>query len=281
MNINDQDYENISPTAFITSYPRIYTDIPYEKEIFKYLESHLPDNITLNKDLAPEIEARYKLINNLLNKSNIKQVVELASGYSSRGIIYSKNNYNYIEVDLSQVIKTKKELINNLFGSLSSNHYLINGNVLRKEVFVDIDRHLNKDEPVCIINEGLLRYLSFNEKKLVAKNIYNLLSTHGGIWITSDVTPKKFIASQEKAIKDFNNKLTNMTSRNKINNRFNDINYVKAFFGDLGFNLVEVHKFNEVKNELYSVNNLNIINNNIDKTLEYAIVVIMAIKKEN
>lgn len=281
MNINDKDYENISPTAIVTSYPRTFTDIPYEKEIFTYLESNSNAEVTLNKELAPEIEARYKLINKLLDKSNIKQVVELASGYSSRGLIYSKKDYNYIELDLSNVIDTKLNLINNVFIKLNDNHHLISGNVLKEEVFNNIDNYLNKNESVCIINEGLLRYLNFEEKKIVAKNIYNLLSSHGGIWITSDVTPKNFIVSQDKAISNFNNNLTNITARNNIDNRFNDINHVKTFFGELGFDLVEVHKFSEVRNDLYSVNNLNIINNNINETLEEAIVVIMTIKKEN
>ncbi len=281
MNINDKEYESISPTAIVTSYPRSLTDIPYEYEIFKYLELHCKDNVTLNKNLAPEIEARYKLINKLIDKSNIKQVVELACGYSSRGLIYSKKDYNYIEVDLSKVISNKVNLVNNLFGTLNPNHHLLSCNVLKKENFLTINKYLNEDEPVCIINEGLLRYLNFDEKKLVAKNIYNLLSTHGGIWITSDVTPKKFITSQDKAISNFNNNLTDITSRNNIDNRFNDINHVKSFFSELGFNLVEVHKFSEMRNELYSVNNLNIINENIDKSLDEAIVVIMTIKKEN
>ena len=30
-NIYDKDYKTISPTAIVTSYPRIFTDIPYEK----------------------------------------------------------------------------------------------------------------------------------------------------------------------------------------------------------------------------------------------------------
>ena len=30
MNINDKEYEEISATAIVTSYPRIFTDIPYE-----------------------------------------------------------------------------------------------------------------------------------------------------------------------------------------------------------------------------------------------------------
>ena len=60
--ITDKDYEEISSTAIVTSYPRIFTDIPYEKEIYNWLEKHCSEKVTLNKMLAPEIEARYKLI---------------------------------------------------------------------------------------------------------------------------------------------------------------------------------------------------------------------------
>lgn len=89
MDINDKDYEEISATAIVTSYPRTFTDIPYEKEIYKWLQKHCKEEVTLNDTLAPEIEARYKLINKLLDSSHIKQVLELASGYSSRGLIYA------------------------------------------------------------------------------------------------------------------------------------------------------------------------------------------------
>ena len=100
MHINDKDYEEISSTAIVTSYPRIFTDIPYEKEIYEWLSNYCNEEVTLNKMLAPEIEARYKLTNKLLDNSGIKQVLELAAGYSSRGLIYSQKRYNYVEMDL-------------------------------------------------------------------------------------------------------------------------------------------------------------------------------------
>ncbi len=121
--------------------------------------------------------------------------------------------------------------------------------------------------------------MTFDEKKIVAQNIYDLLSKYGGIWITCDVTPKKFIDSQDKALPDFNKKLTTITSRNNINDRFEDVNHIKDFFGKIGFELVEFYKFNEMKDELYSVNKLNIFDDKIEKTLEDAIVVVMKVKQ--
>ena len=44
-----------------------------------------------------------------------------------------------------------------------------------------------------------------------------MLTKYGGIWITSDVTPKKFINSQNEALKDFNKNISSITSRNNIN----------------------------------------------------------------
>lgn len=276
--ILDKDYEKISPTAIVTSYPRIFTDIPYEKEIYNWLGSHCNEEVTLNKMLAPEIEARYKLTNKLLDKYNIKQVLELAAGYSSRGLIYSKKGYNYIELDLDNVSKNKKEILNSIEENIPENLKLVSGNALRKEDYENLKNYFKQNEPIAVINEGLLRYLTFDEKKIVAQNIYDLLSKYGGIWITCDVTPKKFMDSQDKALPDFNKKLATITSRNNLNDRFEDINHIKDFFGNIGFELVEIHKFNDVKDELYSMNKLNIIDEKIEKYLEDAIVVVMKIK---
>ena len=75
-----ESFESISPTAILTSYPRIFTDIPYEKEIYDWLSKNCKDEVKLNKSLAPEIEARYKLTDKLMKQLNISQVLELAAG---------------------------------------------------------------------------------------------------------------------------------------------------------------------------------------------------------
>lgn len=276
-NINDKDYENISPTAIVTSYPRIFTDIPYEKEIYNWLNENCKEEVTLNKMLAPELEARYKLTNKILNKLNISQVLELAAGYSSRGLIYSKNGYNYIEMDLENVSKNKANILKSINSSIPDNLHIISGNALKKEDFDKCKEYLKVNKSVAIINEGLLRYLTFEEKKIVAENVHSLLSEFGGVWITCDVTPKKFIQNQNKNLPDLNKKLTNLTSRNNLNDRFEDINHIKEFFGTIGFNNIEIHKFSEVKEELYSVNELGIIDEHAEKLLDDAIVAVMKI----
>ena len=36
----DADFESVTATAILTSYPRTFTDIPYEKEIFSKLQEN-------------------------------------------------------------------------------------------------------------------------------------------------------------------------------------------------------------------------------------------------
>ena len=75
-------YGKIGKTAIMVSYGRTFTDIPYTKEIFKALEQEAgiaPE--LLIPEIAPQIEARYKLISKLLKQSGINQIFELASGF--------------------------------------------------------------------------------------------------------------------------------------------------------------------------------------------------------
>ena len=280
MHINDKDYEEIGLTAIVTSYPRIFTDIPYEKEIYEWLSNHCNEEVTLNKMLAPEIEARYKLTNKLLDNSGIKQVLELAAGYSSRGLIYSQKRYNYVEMDLENVSQNKISIIQAIEKNIPESLNIVSGNALRCDDYAKCDEYFEKDKPVAVINEGLLRYLTFDEKRIVAENIYSFLKEHDGVWITCDVTPKKFVQTQEKALPKFNTNLNKITSRNNLNDRFENIEHIKDFFGKIGFEVIEIHKFSEMTKDLYSVKHYGIINTDIEQSFEAAIVAVMKVKDE-
>lgn len=230
--------------------------------------------------LAAEIEARYKLTNKLLDNSGIKQVLELAAGYSSRGLIYSNKGYNYVEMDLEKIIQNKTNIVNEIEKNIPNSLNIISGNALRSSDYLKCDEYFESNKPIAVINEGLLRYLTFDEKRIVAENVYSFLKKHGGIWITYDVTPKKFIQSQDKALPNFNKNLNNVTSRNNITDRFENIEHIKEFFGNIGFEVSEIHRFSEVKEELYSINYHNLVNSNIEQSLDDAIVAVMKIKEE-
>lgn len=274
------DFESISPTANFTAYPRIFTDIPYEKEIYEWLSQNCNDKVKLNKLLAPEIEARYKLANRLLDRLGIKQVLELAAGYSSRGLIYSKKGYKYVEMDLENVSKNKIQLIKAI-DNINDNLHIISGNALNEKDYVECKKYFDEDREIAIINEGLLRYLTFEEKKIVATNVYNMLKKYNGVWITCDVTPKKLIQKQDECIPNYNTDVSTITSRNDLKERFEDIEHIKSFLGEIGFKHIEIHKFIEMKDELKSFDILGIDKNQYDELLETCIVAVMKIELNN
>ena len=271
-----ESYESVSPTAILTSYPRIFTDIPYEKEIYDWLSKNCSEEVQLNKLLAPEIEARYKLANKLIDKLNTTQVLELAAGYSSRGLIYSQKGYKYVEMDLEGVSNNKKRIINEVFEKNDDLH-IVSGNALNMDDYIKCEQYYDSSKELAIINEGLLRYLTFDEKRIVGQNIYNMLKKYGGVWITCDVTPKKFIQKQDEQNPTLNNNLNTVTSRNNLNDRFEDENHIREFFGEIGFKNIEIHKFIEVKDDLKSFNVLGIDRNSCDELLESALVAILKV----
>lgn len=274
----NEDYESIIPTAIVTSYPRIFTDIPYEKEIYSKINEENVKKVFLDKMLAPEIEARYKLTNKLLNSMDIKQILELAAGYSSRGLNYSQKGYTYVEMDLPLMIKEKIKILEEVVEIPSSLHF-VSGNALQKSDYKKVISLFDRTQELIVINEGLLRYLTFEEKEIVAKNIYHTLSNFGGYWITCDVTPKKFIEHQNVNLPTFNKNLNEITSRNSLNDRFEDITHVKEFFETIGFKDIKIHKFSEVKDELSSPGILGLKKSEF--LLKEAIVAVMRVDKKN
>ena len=277
----NKDFESVIQTAILTAYPRTLSDIPYAKEVFDELNKHtVPKNLIINM-LAPEIEARYKLVSRLLKESGVNQVLEIAAGYSTRGFDLTKNdgNISYVELDLPEVCDRKVGAINS-FATMPENLHVVSGNALRQEDINKCEQFFQKESPVAVTNEGLLRYLDFDEKKQVATNIYKLLSRHGGVWITCDVTPKKFIANQDANLPQFNEDLTKMSDRNNSNWRFEDLDHVKKFFGELGFSIESAHPFSEVKEELTSPEKLNLDDAQVDNLLKDALVVVMRISDQ-
>lgn len=76
---------------------------------------------------------------------------------------------------------------------------------------------------------------------------------------------------------EFNSDLNSVTSRNNLNDRFEDVEHIKRFMQEVGFNDIEVHKFIEVKDEISSFENLEVDRNSADGVLESGIVAVIRI----
>src|SRR6188508_3778540 len=101
------DASLISVTAKLAAYYRQFSDIPFATEVAKrigaddafeqILREHGLDRDKLTF-YAPMFEARYKSISQLIRKSGCSQILELASGYSLRGLDLTQSSaVRYVE----------------------------------------------------------------------------------------------------------------------------------------------------------------------------------------
>ena len=111
------DHAKISLTAKLTAYLRGFSDIPYAAEASELVHAREAfDQLLRGDDLtredltwyAPVLEARAKSLDEMIRRSGVRQVLELASGLSLRGLAMTAiPNLVYVETDLPDMIAQK------------------------------------------------------------------------------------------------------------------------------------------------------------------------------
>lgn len=200
MSICIKGYEKISPTARLVAYLRTFTDIPHSTEIatlcnareaFELIAGDALDDFL---QLAPMNEMRYKATDAVLDKYACrKNIIELASGISPRGLIRSRNALcSYLETDLPEIIAEKKAIVTSdiLKGDAVNQLKFLAVNAVDGDQFFAMEHHVC-DGPVAILSEGLVMYLTIAERERLAQNVYQFLRRRGGIWIIPDFSFKE------------------------------------------------------------------------------------------
>jgi O-methyltransferase involved in polyketide biosynthesis len=239
-NPTPRNFNTISPSAKSLMFMKGYTSIPFARqtaELLKKPEKFIPD--VENKDFTfwartLHFENRYWSIDNLLSDPDIKNILELSSGFSYRGLEISKQKgFYYIDTDLPDIIEIKKDFIPALqskpmLGKLE----VLPLNALDETEFQKIVDHFPEGELV-IVNEGLLMYLNLGEKKKLCRIIHNILSKRGGYWITADIYIKK---QMEKLNLKMDKDTAAFLEQHKIEeNKFSSFEEAEDFFNQQGF----------------------------------------------
>jgi O-methyltransferase involved in polyketide biosynthesis len=189
-------------------------------------------------------------------------MLELACGLLPRAYLFAKNKTTYVETDLENLVKQKKRMYKSVFPKLPKTLFLEKANALDKKELFRAARHFSKKKPIVVTHEGLLRYLNFGEKTLVAKNIHALLEEYGGVWITCDITLARMLPKQTlKKIKD-------RIGMDLSKNAFRNEKHAKKFFEGLGFN-VKIHKLKEIQGELSTPKLLGVEKQKVAKMLDF------------
>ena len=190
---------------------------------------------------APMFEARYKSVSELIRKSSASQILELACGYSMRGLDLTRSRtLRYVETDLPGVIATKQELLDEIRRrhqiAPSPRHHVTVADALDIEQLRGAARALDPRQPLLVLCEGLMGYLTRAETQRVATNIRALLGDHGGgSWIVPDFTFVSELRNLPPERLRLRAAVTGLTQRQLDASAFEDHDDLVSFFGGLGF----------------------------------------------
>ena len=247
-------FDKISPTSLMVAYARQFTDIPYSKELSELInaqafveqletavEQFHGQKLDTPVETAALFEARYKAINKLIAKFSTKQVIELASGLLSRGMTFSENSNNiFIESDLPLMIAQKEQLVKQLIGNRSNLYFEKIDATSQPSQFPLNANYLDSQKPITVICEGLLMYLTLEEKQQVFRNVQELLQLYGGVWITPDLVTKEDLNKRWKISptwEQFELTVNKMTQTSLEDGYFDNSELVKQFVTEQGFEL--------------------------------------------
>jgi O-methyltransferase involved in polyketide biosynthesis len=266
--------EKSSFTADRVAYRRTFTGIPFSQEIWNILQEtarpldpereHQTDDW---KRMVPFFESRYLLTDRILEESGIDQILELASGLSPRGLNLTRQrpDIRYVELDLLNQMIQKRKVVERLCRKLKTdrpdNLHLVIGNIINDH---DIDRATSFFRPhakICVICEGLLRYMSWPDKETLRDKMWTLLKENGGIWITPDI---EFLGETQldKAAQARYDKMATETGIDVRSNLFPHMIDALSFFRNPGFR-VDVRSHLEIIDELQSPSRLGIAHETI------------------
>lgn len=241
-NKTERNFDTVSPSAKMLLLMKGYTPIPFARqaaELIMMPEKYIPDY--KRKDFAfwartVHLENRYWSINQLLEGLNIKNILELSSGFSFRSLeAVKQEGIYYIDTDLPGIIETKKNFIH----SLSAENYPMKGklevaalNALDEKGLRELVSHFPPGE-IAIVNEGLLMYLNMEEKERLCKSIHAILKERGGYWITADIYIKTYMNSMRLNLNDEMQQL--LDNHHVDENRFESVEEAGDFFKRMGF----------------------------------------------
>lgn len=176
-------------TAKLTSYWLELAGLPEAVEYSRliHLDQELdPKMILHSRDMCflnPVIhEIRYGSINAFIERSGCRNILDIACGYSPRGLLFARKGYHYVGADLPVVAEQLCEVVRELH--LEGLEYVGADATNYDSLKAAFDR---MSGPVCIVVEGLGMYLSAHEAETVRRNITCLLSEReGSCYVTTD-----------------------------------------------------------------------------------------------
>lgn len=226
---------------------KAYTNLPFAKETAALLSKEEAFGLNFEKKdfwfwiRVMHFELRYRSIDQLLQETHCKNILELSSGYSWRGLDHCNKDaaVHYLDTDLPEVIEVKRAMVAKLqLDKEVKGHYELHTlNALNEQDFEHIIDSFN-DQPLAIVNEGLLMYLNTEQKKQLCGIIHKALKNKGGYWITADVYLRRS-ETMRASLPQSQKEAAFFEQHNVEENKFDSYEAARKFFETQGFELVK------------------------------------------
>ncbi|MFT4045786.1 MAG: class I SAM-dependent methyltransferase [Solimonas sp.] len=195
--MDQRDFASISPSARAILLVRSQTDLPFARRAAELLLGReavekARDEMASNADARARrthFERRSRSIDEALARMGARRVLEIASGFSFRGLAMASSAPDafYLDTDLPDVIEQKKALVEQLHPGPPAGRLELRAlDVFDAAAFRAAVDALPPG-PVAIVQEGLFMYLDDAEKRTLARTVLDALRARGGAWITADV----------------------------------------------------------------------------------------------
>jgi O-methyltransferase involved in polyketide biosynthesis len=192
---------DLSVTALYTSQVWVWGGLshahlfasPDAKHVFDATNAALAAARMFDHKLAPlrhSLLHRHTMIDHLLRESGYRHVIELAAGFSRRGAATTSDAHvQYTELDLPHVVERKRELLQRTDEGRAvlarPGLRLVEGDVET----VALEPFARPGEPVFVIAEGLMMYLTGDARHRLLTKVRQLAATAGELRFVFDLTP--------------------------------------------------------------------------------------------
>ena len=230
----------VSYTAPITLYWLAKAGVPEAVEYVQYIDAEKilkSENISqyerverINKIYQ---EIRYASLNNFIESENYTNVMDLGCGVSPRCLYMARKGINYVGTDLSDVVEVLNFYAPNFVKDDMKKYIRFAvADAADRDEMMNAAKSLNGK--ICIVEEGLLMYLSHDQQKAMLKNIRDILKKNGGVFVTSDFVAGDIFMSINRTIYGDEDSLVVAKETQKV---YEDLS--KVFFNDTIFKTKE------------------------------------------
>lgn len=196
--VSAAEFQMVSYSALVKLQWLADTGQPEAKKIFKRMKQaslydgkNLKDFDRLRKLNGVFQELNYASTVEYVRRHGYQNIMDIGGGYSPRALVFARDGRKYIGAELMAVAISATEVVTPLVGKkYEQNIFYDEALVEDREAMLGVSDEFNGK--ICIIENGLMIYLTEDRATEMFKLIKEILQKHGGCFISTDFVTKDY-----------------------------------------------------------------------------------------